>query len=133
MEDQFDKIFYLVGAIIWYALRKIGSKGYQKPTLEEATAAPASTTDSWESQTSKAKALQVSHPPTHAPITETAIQAAHPGQNIRLPYSFSVNQTTQPKKIDRILSRYSGWKKALVMSEIIHPLHAGGITRPLQN
>lgn len=118
MEDGFDKLLYLLISIL-YAIFSYGKKRTrQKPDeipLPPSTAAPdweddwdeeiEMITPAWEETVEEAHA-SIHHPP--------AITSAFPVQ----PKPSAVQ--SQPK-IEQVLGRYKGWKKTVVMSELIRP------------
>jgi hypothetical protein len=129
MENHFDKIFYLFGVIIWHVLKKRYGKSYQGPTVDEPVLTPELTVEDEEIAMRKIKAPEAVAAPkpnyllTHASVSPAATQVAPPALRTTISYLSPSQQAIQPKKIDRVLSRYSGWKKAIVISELLHPPH----------
>ena len=123
MEATFIKLLlYLVGGIVYVVFfqektRKEASKTPLPPSTEasnweEEFVMPRSPVDDWGKAaviTTSAEEETIEEAPTQldAPLA-AAVQP--PSSNIR----------SRPK-IERVLGRYSGWKKALVMSEIMRP------------
>jgi len=119
MEDHFDKLLYLVVGIIYFFLNKAKNRDAdERPVTDkpsERRPAPTTSTDwadTWRNDAQEA--------PVKRPLLQTSIAKVLPS-----PVHSSTTQPTdqQPrgKKIDRVLRRYSGWKKAMIMGELIQP------------
>jgi hypothetical protein len=117
MEDQFDKLLYLV--VIYFYLHKAKNRNAEKQTIpdtpSERPSAPTTSTD-WENTWGN----DAQDAPVRKPLLQTAIAKG--------PLPPEHNTTTHPaaqqphgKKIDSVLRRYGGWKKAMIMRELIQP------------
>ncbi len=123
MEDNSSKLLYLVVAGIYYVVKYVVKNATSSTTEEWATTdepvEPPSQpvprenwANTWEEKVRK--------PPTPAPYLHTpkAMAMARPiAQTMAKP----TLQQTSPPKAERLLRRYSGWKKAIIMHEIIQP------------
>lgn len=102
MEDGFDKLLYLVISIL-YAIFTYSKKRTRRES-PETHLPPSTTAPAWEEAVKKETPL-----PVHYATVKT------PSASI-LPSAPSAAQQP-PKK--RILGRYKGWKKAVVMGEVM--------------
>jgi len=120
MEDHFDKLLYLIVGVIYLFLNNSKSSNADKKTMVGTPSEhqPAPTTDknwpnTWEEKAPKARGIQ-------KPWTQTVVKEMSPS-----PVRHTIPQlaTQQPpsKKTDRVLRRYSNWKKAIIMAELIQP------------
>jgi hypothetical protein len=106
MEDQFDKLLYLVVGVIYFYLHKAKNRNAEKQTIpdtpSERPSAPTTSTD-WENTWGN----DAQDAPVRKPLLQTT---THPAA-----------QQPHGKKIDSVLRRYGGWKKAMIMRELIQP------------
>ena len=119
MEEYFDKLLYLVVGIIYFALTNVKKQNTEErpatntPSVPPAT--PAARTDRVDMQGN-----QIQYVPQSAPLPQTSI-AKTP---LCLAHSTSTQSSIQQrpgKKTERIFHQYRGWKKAIIMSELIQP------------
>ena len=123
MEDFFVKIFFLiiisaVPAILRH-LKKLDTEEQPAEDRPEDFLPPSASEPNWGD--AGEEAAQEVPPNTlypQATTTPTASSPVHPKLH-STPQAAS-QKTVQPK-IDRVLRRYSGWKKAIIMHELIRP------------
>ena len=123
MEDSFFKILcliiiYAVPAILRH-LKKLNTEAQPAEARPEDFPPPLASApdwgDAWEEAAQEAPANTLYQP---APTPPTAASPVDPKLH-STPQATSQKQV-QPK-IDRVLHRYSGWKKAIIMHELIRP------------
>lgn len=120
MEDHFDTLLYLVVGIIYLIIKKAKSGDDDEKTVvykpsehQTATKTRTNWASTWEDKAPRAPAVRkdlsqiVTKQASLYPAHRTTPQLA----------------TQQPpsKHIDRVLRRYSSWKKAVIMVELFHP------------
>ena len=118
MEDHFDKLLYLIVGLIYFFLNHARSSDTEKQTIEDRPSGPQTVpttntdwSNTWEDKTQKAP-IRKFRP---QPITK---------KKPSLPVHHTTQLATQKQpgqKINHALRRYSGWKKAIIMSELIRP------------
>jgi hypothetical protein len=119
MEDHFDKLLYLVVGVVYFFLNKAKNRDAgEQPMTDHPPKyrpAPAASTDwenTWASDTQEA--------PVEKSLLQTSI-AKRPLLPEHHTATHPAAQKPQGKKIDRVLRRYGGWKKAVIMGELIQP------------
>ncbi len=120
MEDHFDTLLYLIVGIIYLVFNNAKSSNADKKTVidmpskhQQAPTAGANWPSTWEGEAHKA-------PVVKKPLSQTAIKKVSP-YPVHHPPLQPTTQQPSGKKIDRVLRRYSGWKKAVIMAELIQP------------
>ncbi len=120
MEDHFDKLFYLIVGAIYFFLKSSNSRNTDQEPMKskpfEHQPTPTADTDwsdTWANETQKV-------PVSRKPLLKTAIKEVLPYPDHASTTRLSTPQPTDRKR-DRVLRRYNGWKKAIVMSELIRP------------
>jgi secreted Zn-dependent insulinase-like peptidase len=120
MKDHFDTLIYLVVGVIYLMIKNARSGNDDKKTVVdkplEYQPAPKTRTNwanTWEDKASKAPAARKNLSQT---VTEKASLYATQRTTPQL-----ASQQPPSKKIDRVLRRYSSWKKAVIMIELFHP------------
>ena len=120
MEDHFDKLLYLVVGLIYFFLKNSNSRNADKPTVTDKPSgqqpAPVARTnwpDTWVDEAQE-------EPVVKKPLLQTAIKEVSPHPGHAPTTRLAAPQLTD-KKIDRVLRRYGGWQKALIMGELIQP------------
>jgi len=123
MDDRFNMLLYLIIGVIYFFLkRENGHSADQQPADDKHTerqeSAPVASTDQSSAWASEARRVPVAKKPLLRDKIERKL--LHPG-----PLRLTKERTKHPtdKKVDRVLRRYDGWKKAIVMGELIRPYH----------
>lgn len=120
MEDQFDKVLYLIVGIIYFFLKNSNSRNADTQPVAGKRAkhlpAPTSNTNRPDIWTSEVQEVPIAK----KPLLKNKIDEVppHPGQT---PLAKAITQQPTDKKVDRMLRRYSSWKKVMIMSELIRP------------
>ena len=122
MEDNTGRLLYLFVAIIYWLLQKVGSRKKDKPTREEVLTPPSPTpapevamdwTVDWAPWEEAAEDVPMAPAPTSMEDEEVPPPTPAPAAT-----SSSLQRPAQ----GRILQRYRGWKKAIIMSELLRPV-----------
>ena len=120
MEDHFDKLLYLVVGVIYFYLHKAKNRNAEKQTIpdtpSERPSAPTTSTD-WENTWGN----DAQNAPVKKPLRQTAMAAKRPLLPEHNTATYPAAQQLHGKKIDSVLRRYGGWKKAMIMHELIQP------------
>ena len=118
MEDHLDKILYLIIGIAYMIFSKSKNRNTEQPPeadMPEDLLPPAAPATDWidagEQAVQEAPATTLYPQATRTKASPTPV---HPK-----PHNTSQKQP-QPQ-IKRLLSQYSGWKKAMIMHELIRP------------
>jgi hypothetical protein len=120
MKDHFDTLIYLVVGVIYLMIKNAKSgNDDQKTVIDkpfEHPPAPKTRTNwanTWEDKAPKVPAARKN---LLQPVTKK--ESLYPAHRATPQLA-----TQQPpgKKIDRVLRRYSSWKKAVIMVEFFHP------------
>jgi hypothetical protein len=119
MKDHFDTLLYLVVGAVYLYLKKAKNRNAEKQTIpdtpSEPLPAPTTSTDwrdAWRNDTQEALVKK--------PLLQTAIaKRPLPAEHHTTPHPAA--QQPHGKKIDRVLRRYGGWKKAIILGELIQP------------
>ena len=114
MEDGLDKLFYLLISII-YAIFSYSKKQARKEP-PEVSLPPDTTVPNWKDDWDEEVAMTT--PAWEEAIQETPAPIHHPPT---VPVQPRPPAARRQPKTERVLGRYSGWKKAAVMSEIMRP------------
>lgn len=120
MEDHFDTLLYLIVGVIYLVFNNAKSSNANKKTVidtpskhQQAPTAGTHWPDTWEGEAHKA-------PVVKNPLAPTDIKKVSPYPIHHTPPQPATQQPSG-KKIDRVLRRYSSWKKAVIMAELIQP------------
>lgn len=120
MEDYVDKLIYLVVGIVYFLIKNSNDRSVDHQPGEDHPAnhpsAPTSSVgppSTWDREAPQA-------PLTKVPLQRIGLESGslHPGHT---PPAAQTTQQPTDREISRTLCRYSGWKKAVIMSEIIQP------------
>ena len=116
MEDHLDTILYLVIGIFYVIFSN--SKKYVTEGMPEEGLPPSPGGPVWEGDWDEASDITVRN-------QEEVVQAT-PASFLRTqatdtPTSVKSEPASKTSSTKRILSRYTGWKKAMIMSEILRP------------
>jgi hypothetical protein len=122
MEDHFDKLLYLVIGVIYLlffnnAKSDNASKRTEADEPSEHQPAPTANpnwTNTWENKAPRA-------PVERKTLPRAVTKKASPYPVHRSTSQLATQQLPPSRKIDRVLHRYSGWKKAVIMAELIQP------------
>ena len=119
MEDHFDKLLYLIVGIVYLFLNKAKNRDDEKRAMpsQPSEHQPASTASvdgpsTWKDGNSKR--------PGRQPLFKTSIEKMPP-RPVRNAAAQRATQQLPSKKTGRVLRRYSGWRGAMIMSELIQP------------
>lgn len=119
MEDYFDKLLYLVVGFIYFFLGNAKRSNTEKQIAEDrpprTPTVPAAESDwgnTWEDQTREEPTKKL----RWQPIVREALCLPTQRATTQL-----ANQQWPKQQINRTLHRYGGWKKAVIMSELIRP------------
>ena len=118
MEDHLKTILYLVGGVIYFLLTNTRGRKAEQPPAEDMPedllppAAPAPDwVDAGEQAVQEAPATTLYPQATGTKASPTPVH----------PKPHNTPQKQPQPKIERVLSRYSGWKKAMIMHELLRP------------
>jgi hypothetical protein len=117
MEDYFDNLIYLVVGIIYLVINKTKNRKEDKKLVadrpSEQRPVPAASTGepgTWRHE--------LQETPIRKPWLQTSIPKVPP-YTIHSTTSQPAGQRPSVKKVDRVRCRYGGWKKAIIMGEVI--------------
>ena len=118
MEDHFENLLYLAVGVVYLVLKNWA--GRQPIADKHVKSSPTPATNTNEFNTRKGappKALGVKKPLPQHKMERVVPYHRH------IPFAKEITKQPTDKKIDRILRRYNGWKKAIVMREFIKPYY----------
>ena len=111
MEDHFDKILYLIIGILYIIFSHSNKHAPEEQPIEEAedTLPPLPSASDWGDRWDQRRE-------TTTPVWDKKIEIA-PAPNLQPKPALPLKPATTTRR----LNRYNGWKKAIVMSEILRP------------
>ena len=121
IEEYVDELIYLVIGSTYFLVKYFNERDVEdQPTAEQPSSehplAPTSSVDpcsTWADEAQEAS-------PVNASLQRTNIENKSPHPEHTPPTTQAIQQPAS-KKVGHVLRRYSGWKKAVIMSELIQP------------
>jgi len=122
MEDYVETLIYLVVGVVYLLIKNSNSRRVdEQQTVDHPSEhSPRPTSSLGPSSTWVEEAQEA--PLAKVPLQKIGMESGSPRPRHSSPIARTVQQPTD-KKVGRVLRRYSGWKKAVIMGELIQPHH----------
>ena len=120
MGDHFETLLYLVVGVIYFLIKNVKSRDVEKETIPHQPSKHQPTLADDGIDRAKTWRNDTQETPLAKPFLRTDVKKVLP----RVVHSTNAQLATHhppSKKTERLLYRHSGWRKAIIMGELIQP------------